>query len=210
VFDNLILNDIKSTRLPEIKVNSTRTLNHDDLVNIDVLARTMYGEMASCFKNGLQYPRAVARIILNRAEKTSRLKEFSDRPQNLSKPIIAQVASSPRKFNNWLIYNSGKKNGPLHQSLCPPKTINAPFWKDNEANSYDIKVWDDAVKIATDVILNTENFKKETSELENIFFYTSNMKSYGEKGIYKQVYPKIDNGRSVNNTKCIELWKENT
>ena len=55
-YDAHVLPKLKNKPLPNITNEFGTPITRADLINIDALARTMYGEMANCYKHGLQYP----------------------------------------------------------------------------------------------------------------------------------------------------------
>ena len=208
IFDSMVIPEINSSQKLDIYREDKEQVNTDDLINIDALARTLYGEMGGCFRNGLQYPMAVARIIVNRSEAKTKHGLFIKSTHVDGKPTLAKVATTPSQFNNWMkTDNENDLNGPLHHSLCPPKEVNKPFWKAQKASKEDVEVWNNAVRIATEAIIYPKKFKERTSDLDGIYFYTSDMgKFYNSKLI---THKKI-NDRPIDSTRCIELWTEPT
>lgn len=203
VFDNLVLSDIKTSHKLNITGEDDKPVTTDDLISIDAMARTLYGEMGQCFNKGMQYPMSVARIIVNRSESKKYRKLFIKGPHEEDKSDIAKVATSPSQFNNWMKKNKNNPNGPLHHSLCPPKTVNEPFWKGKGATKNDVEVWRNAVRIATEAVIYPKKFKKRTNDLKDVYFYTSGMgKFYNSKLITNK---EIDD-RPIDNERCIELW----
>lgn len=107
-YDEFALPTINKALIPTgvIKENG-QPLSRQDMVDIDVLARTIYAEMASCTPIGAQYPMAVARVIRNREiamqENPQYKKEFirheSSHDQN--KSLMSQAATSPVLFTAW-------------------------------------------------------------------------------------------------------------
>ncbi len=120
VYDHYVLPGLKKKPLPKVKSESGEAMTQAQLIEIDSLARTLYGEMAQCYKHGLQYPLAVAKIIQNR-KNSKRDREFIDPPHSPGKPKAAQVATTPSQFSMWHRTIAGKKNNPLHHGLCPPQ-----------------------------------------------------------------------------------------
>jgi len=220
-YDRLALPKLNLSKLPTRSNGQKITSN--DIINIDALARTMYGEIGGCFTKGLHYPMAVARIAINRLEKKDSYTEFINKKQNLKKPDLSQVLASPNQFNNWQHTIKAKiktkpnepapepdyvikANPSLHQSLCPPVSMKQEFWNGKPTQD-NIDRWLEAVEVATMAILDHENFMKMTDSLKGLYYYTSNVGRFGKPGEYVQVKPSID-GRKLSNTDCIEIWKE--
>ncbi len=213
VYDSLILPQLMSENPPAIKNELGNLISKKEVVAIDALARTMYGEMARCYRKGLQYPMTVARIVLNRSEAKDRLQEFIKPPQNDNKPNLAKVSTSASQFSMWRkTQGDNSPNPPLHHALCPPIKLNEPFWNAREAPSMEANIWKNTMRIATEVVLHPTQFKKRTAEVDG-FFYTSDMASLKDskrKPFFRnmdRVYPSIE-GKKVSSGDCVEVWKE--
>lgn len=218
-YDNLVYPRLKRAKLPYIAREDRTAMTHDDLINIDSMARTLYGEMAQCYKYGLHYPMAVAKIILNRVE---RGEVFVKKPHIDKKPLLSKVSTSLSQFSMWQPTKKAKgkilPNEPLHQGLCPPKDLGKPFYNGPEAPEEEYEIWQQTLKIATEAVLYPTTFAGRTAKVRD-FHYTSNLSHYrykplkdipsGARFIKKmtQVKPKI-NDLTVNINKCLEIWKE--
>ncbi|MFZ3229050.1 MAG: hypothetical protein WA160_02505 [Pseudobdellovibrio sp.] len=202
VYDEKILPTLKSAPLPKIKNENNKDISRDELIQIDSLARTLYGEMALCFRRGLQYPMAVARVIMNRAENKSRASEFIKPPHVADAPDLTKVCTTPSQFSMWLKKIDGVPNQTLHHGLCPPIEKGAPFWNSNQAPGYEYDIWKNTMRIATEAILYPIKFKKRTSEI-NGYHYTSGMGKFFKM---KQVIPSIE-GKALDRSSCLEIWK---
>jgi hypothetical protein len=207
-YDALIKNKIDKSyskkNIPKITNEKNQMMTKNNLIEIDALARTLYGEMAVCYKNGLQYPMAVAKMILNRSEKNSRHAEFIKPPHDEPKPDIAKVCTSPTQFSMWFKKISGSKNNPLHHGLCPPQQTNKPYWNGKSASKYESDLWKNSVRIATEAVLHPTQFKKRTAAIDG-YFYTSGMGQFYD--MKKQKNVQIE-GRAINDSQCLEIWKE--
>lgn len=207
VFDSLVFTKLKKQKVPRLLNELMRPMTFDDLVNIDSLARTIYGEMGKCFRKGLQYPIAAALVAVNRTENKSRFKEWTSskvKRRVASIPNLTRIVTTPEKFNVWKSYEGDKINGPLHHSLCPARIVNKPFWKTQKASKAEVDIWKNAVRIATEAVMFPSRFKKRSPAMKNINFYTSGMGQYNN---YVQVFPFV-NDRPLENFDCIEMWKE--
>jgi len=207
VFDSYVYTRLKKQKIPKLLNEKMKPMTFEDLLNIDSLARTLYGEMGKCFRKGLQYPIAAALVAVNRLENKSRFKEWTSsqvKRKAASVPPLTRIVTTPEKFNNWKVYASGKANGPLHHSLCPARVVNKPFWKTAKASQAEVDIWKNAVRIATEAVMFPTKFKTRSPAMKNINFYTSGMGQYAD---YTQVFPFV-NDRPLENFDCIEMWKE--
>lgn len=204
VYDQLVLPELLKVKLPAIKTESEKQMTREDLIAIDSLSRTLYGEMASCFREGLHYPMAIARIAINRAEEKKRESEFIRGKHEEAKPPLSRVLTSPTQFSMWLKQDKGKPNRPLNMGLCPPKEQAKAYHGGKSPSKNETYVWENAVKIATEAVMYPERFKKRTDSLKNLYHYTSGM---GQFYRMTQVRPSIE-GRSLSLDRCMELWKD--
>ncbi len=225
-YDDLILPGLRSATLPKILNEDGQEMSHEDLINIDSMARTLYGEMGKCFRYGLQYPIAVAKVIVNRANDKKHQKTFIQPPHDPNKPKLSKAATTLSQFSMWqktatLVNKKTKEtytgpNGPLHQGLCPPRERGQPFYGSKEASQFENDIWTNALRISTEAVLSPKQFEKRTEKLTETN-YTSNLAkdrntaklSRGARFINKmdQVFPVIE-GRKIDNNVCLEVWKE--
>lgn len=205
-YDAYVLPKLLKQRLPRnIKNENGKTITTQDLINIDALARTLYGEMAGCFKHGLQYPMAVARIAHNRAQARGRDKEFIRAPHRSEKGSLAKVVTSDSQFNVWMTNHGSKPNNSLKLALCPPSNKSKPSWQGHLPRQEELDIWEDALRIATEAVLFPKrNFEKRTAQIQQLH-YTSGMGSFYNM---KQVNPLIEN-RKISRNSCVEIWQEN-
>lgn len=217
-YDSLIKTTIRSNKTPKLFNEKGKRITNDDVLAIDALARTMYGEMARCYRKGLQYPLAVARMVVNRSENKDRHGEFIKPPQYDDKPDVAKVSTSASQFSMWqktMSKNGGNiPNKPLHHALCPPIEKGKPFWKSDQAPVMESDIWKNTLRIATEAVLHPEQFKKRTEAVDG-YFYTSGMahlKDDKKRSPYfrkmKREFPTIE-GKQLSDGNCVEVWKEN-
>lgn len=207
VYDHFILPGLKKKRLPQVKTEKGEAMTQAQLIEIDSMARTLYGEMAQCYKHGLQYPLAVAKIIQNR-KNSNRDREFIKPPQAIGKPKTAQVATTPSQFSMWHKIIAGKKNNPLHHGLCPPQKPGQPFWRSKSTPKQENDIWVNTVRIATEAVLHPKEFERRTTEITG-FHYSSGMSDRPNAWMKKmqQVNPSIQ-GRKIERDACLEIWME--
>lgn len=202
-FDSYVLPQLRRATVPRIMKENGQAMSRQDLIDIDALARTLYAEMASCYKHGLHYPMTVAKIAVNRANESSRHGEFIKGSHADDKGTLAKVATSPSQFSLWLKKINGKPNGSLPQALCPPSNKNQAFWTGNNPPPYETDIWDSTLKIATEAVLFPNQFARRTGQVRQ-FFYTSGM-----NGFYKmrQVHPTVGN-QKVDKNSCVQVWED--
>lgn len=202
-FDSYVLPHLRKTTIPKIVKDNGEMMSEIDLIDIDALARTLYAEMARCYKNGLQYPMTVAKIAVNRAEAKDRHREFIKDPHASNKGDLARVTTSATQFSLWLTKISGKANNSLRQALCPPVDKSTTFWTGSKPPPFETDIWENTIRIATEAVLYPKQFKARTKNVKQ-YFYTSGMKVfYG----MKQVNPTIED-RKVARDSCVQVWDE--
>ncbi len=224
-YDQLILPGLKAAKVPLIAKEDGKPMSQDDLINIDSVARTLYGEMGRCFRYGLQYPMGVAKVIVNRNNSPRFYRTFVQPPHEVGKPMMSKVATTASQFSMWQKSNVviDKKtnkmvkapNGPLHQGLCPPREKGKPFYRSSQATQYENDIWTNAMRIATEAVLYPKQFSKRTDDVSDMH-YTSDLAKlkntenlpHGARFINKmrQVHPVIE-GRTIDRDKCLEIWK---
>lgn len=202
-FDNYVLPKVNSQAVPKVTKEDGSQMTKQDLATIDALSRTMYGEMARCYKHGLQYPMTVAKIASNRAENDDRHSEFIKGAHSSQKSDLAKVVTTPSQFNVWMTKVNNKPNNTLIQALCPPSDKSKPFWTGNPPSKNEQDIWDNSVRIATEAVLYPKRFGDRTKSVKE-YHYTSGM---GKFFNMKQVFPWIG-GRSISKDSCLEVWKE--
>ncbi|WP_415061603.1 hypothetical protein [Bdellovibrio sp.] len=202
-YDNLVLPHLQKKGVPQIIKEDGKAMTKKDLIDIDALARTIYAEMAQCYKHGLHYPMTVAKIAVNRANEDRRAKEFIRGTHSSAKGDLAKVATSPTQFSLWLTTINGKPNNSLRQALCPPADKSKAFWTGNAPPPFELDIWENTLRIATEAVLFPKKFNSRTQQIKQ-FHYTSGM-----PGFYgmKQVFPWIED-RKVSKNACVQVWDD--
>lgn len=162
---------------------------------IDAIARTIFGEMRGCFRNGIRYPMAVARVIMNRAyfvSKNGRTVPFvkatsPDYKKMKIEEIVPFVTSSSAQFSPW---NRDDPN--LSHVLCPQNM-------DAETR----KIWRKSVEIATSAILDRKQFAKETGQVTQLHFSSGMTPSWAKN--YSLETPKVGDS-PIDSARCLKLW----
>ncbi len=203
-YDDYVLPQLLKQKLPKVTNENGKLLSTQELIDIDALARTLYGEMAGCFKHGLQYPMAVARIAYNRAQASDRAKEFIRSPHSSTKAPLAKVVTSDTQFNVWMTNHGSKPNNSLKLALCPPSNKAKPSWQGHLPAREELDIWEDALRIATETVLFPKHkFEKRTAQIRQLH-YTSGMGAFYNM---KQVFPWVEE-RKVSRSSCVEIWQE--
>lgn len=179
--------------------------NRADWVAIDVLARTLYGEMASCFRKGQQYPESVAKVVLNRVDfknaKPAPGKRFIDpKSKTEHRNDITNAVFKDYQFSVW-----NREDAARRMAMCPPSSADKNFWKGSKPDEVEQKIWKEAVRIASKAVLQGESFRKKNKDLKALY-YTSNFE------LPKQHYKPITNasigGKKIPMSRCVQLWTE--
>ena len=226
IYDQAILPSIK--KQSGLVEGGKTIVTNNQLIEIDMLARTMYAEMAMCGHNHPEYLDIVARVVVNRADFDENYRsekkspsEFSDESRHFDlkhrdgeTPLMGVLTSS-RKFNPWDMY---LKKGIFNQSgvsqaLCPPSSDQI-YWgssarkKGDRVPSYERTVWNKILKVATEAILFQDHFKNRTRDLSDILLFQTQI--YKKQNMSKfqdrpQVFRKVD-GEKINNNYCAAIY----
>ena len=193
----------------KVKGLDGKVVSKVDLVSIDALARTLYGEMAICFGKGLEYPQAVTKIVLNRVdfitENPKRKSLFTrGKPHELKSPLT-QVLMSPYQFSTWNKRHGKKPNHSLKHVLCPPSRADAPFYAGHKPPKGEQKIWRQALTIAAQAVLEAKKFKQRTGGVKE-YYYTSGLGKF-QGNDFKRTYPSIGD-KKITNARCVETWEE--
>lgn len=179
----------------------------DHLVSIDVLARTIFSEMHGCFKAGIQYPMAVAKVVLNR----KKLLDSKNTPEHFvhgqhpsNSTDIQKLVTAKAQFSVWNYSGAqNPKDKTILMSLCPTTVLNSTQnWKGSEPSSEDVDIWKKSVKIATEAVLFPDEFQNKTKNVKQLY-YTSGMSSYNGKKLATDAQIL---GRPINKQSCMSLW----
>jgi len=179
---------------PDTTKNGPPKPTVDQLVAIDLMARTLYGEMRSCHnKLGPQYSKAVARILLN-------LAEFCDggachchqkpKPTSQLAESISDQVGRKSQFQCWKGISTNSDS-----VMCVPTT------------NVDLEVWHDVIDIAEEAIMNPEKLKQETKGVGDcVLHYTSGMTPYWASSMDRVRKVFID-GYPTNHASCLMMYK---
>ncbi|MFN7825407.1 MAG: hypothetical protein ACK5P6_08600 [Pseudobdellovibrionaceae bacterium] len=226
IYDQSALRLLNLRNVPQaqIRQNLGRNLSREDLINIDVLARTLYSEMGRCYDDGPQYPLGVAKVILNRTEfleKNGFNQCWADRRPfqdpfrvwdtrgDEGRPAMSQVITAKDQFSVWnpRIGNQFNYQG-LQQALCPPAQGQNHYWKTENGRKipvpdFEREIWKDSIEIATQAVLYPQKFQARTRDINNIYFYTSGIPNF--MGL-RRVTLKAD-GKGIVAGRCLNLFE---
>ncbi|HRO67292.1 MAG TPA: cell wall hydrolase [Pseudobdellovibrionaceae bacterium] len=173
-----------------------------DWVSIDLMARTLYGEMASCFGKGIQYPETVAKVILNRVDFNKDKPKLGTRFLSPSdsgiRNDITKVIFKDRQFSVWNRTDQARR-----MAMCPPSKDDENFWAGHKPTDPEKKIWREAVRIASEAVLNGESFRRRTKDLKALY-YTSNFEL--SKSDYKPITNATIGGKAMPLSRCVQLW----
>ncbi|MNK86200.1 hypothetical protein D3C87_1061030 [compost metagenome] len=202
-YDHYILPKMNAQPVPNLTKEDGRPVTRQDMVDIDAMARSVYSEMARCYKHGLHYPSAVARITLNRAAPPNgRESEFVCGAKLPNKGAITRALTCPSKYSAWNPVVNGERNPVLPQALCPPAPHNPVMWTGKAPSETEKDIWENTVRIATESVLYPKKFKSRSPNLTQLF-YTSDL----GRPKWKQVNPKVE-GRTINKDYCLMIWQD--
>lgn len=226
LYDQAILPTLK--KQSALVEDGKTVITNEQLIEIDMLSRTMYAEMAMCGHNHPEYLDIVARVVVNRADFDKKFRsekkspsEFSDESRHFDlkhregeTPLMGVLTSS-RKFNPWDMYlRKGVFNqSGVSQALCPPSSDEV-FWgssarkKGDRVPSSERTVWNKILKVATEAILYQDHFKNRTRDLGDILLFQTQI--YEKQNMSKfqnrpQVFRKVD-GEKINNNYCAAIY----
>lgn len=211
-YDRQVLPGLLKEKWPRVEkesVDGKKTMaTTQDFIAIDAVARTLYGEMAQCHRKGLQYPMAVARVIQNRASlieaKPVKKQEFCGYSHSKEKDNLAQVATQPIMFSTW------NKDQNIKHPLCPPSDAQKPFYTGRKPPVQEVAIWNDMVRIATEMVLFPENYKKNrTPQIKQAMHYVSYVNGQEVKIRNFQPFDEIFSieGRKIANKNCLVMME---
>lgn len=182
-------------------------ISPEEIVSIDILARTIYSEMDKGFERGLHYARALAAVILNRAE----VFENEERGHNIFVPRkrnfeyssgVTHVVMARKQFSAWDGVIGGKSNPVLTHALCPPTSRDKFFWRSftpenrnlvkwkRYPSKKEIHHWELSVRVAMEALLEDDKFWAHFKDHRHrvvgrdafkVYYYTSGYYSSGAR-----------------------------
>ncbi len=165
----------EKTQPKTLKLPNKEKVTQEELLAIDALARTLYGEMQSCENRDgdrefrPDYAQAVARTIVNRGEYclqqpgSCRWARGESIAINLAE-VIPRVIGLPGQYFNWRA-----KDKSFPKTVCP---------------DVDDPTRERFIRIATDAILNTKVFKEKTKTVGSDAYHFLSLNAVDEgKGL---------------------------
>ncbi|MGZ3772808.1 MAG: hypothetical protein ACXVCY_07835 [Pseudobdellovibrionaceae bacterium] len=212
-FQNIIEKNWQQRISSETAKNGSTKPTQEQLYAIDAMARTLYGEMRGCSNQTSAFYKAIGRVILNRAavvKNQGSRKPFYNSSQDTVKgqslpKLIPKVVSWPEQFSAWNIDDVNLKT-----VLCP---------KDNPS-ALSQKAWKEATQVATQAVLDTETFLKDTEGIHQTHYSSGKTPSWTEvtqkdkngKDVKVQVKTKQEAFRvgdeSYSEPECLTLWND--
>lgn len=182
-------------------------ITEDEFVAMDVLARTLVGEMgtARCQPHRT-YMGAVARVLLNRAEEAAESASAERRfcrsscDENDSFPRrIKGISVARKQFSMWNKLGDTPRDERdeqirLQRRVFCPKSVDL---------GGDPEIWKWAANVAMLTVLAPKKLKVQSQGLRS-FYYTSGMAfKYG----VELKDPRV-NGQTISNNSCLRFWAE--
>ena len=193
------------------------------LIQVDLLARTIYSEMASCNKYSKAYLDAVGKVIMNRADYINdKLKAGGTSYNDYNKRIDKTDNRNIKAANEFLAFGNRRKIRPHagvlgeialrnyafsiynpkdpagKNAFCPKKP--SPGKK---ALGPATRAFKSAVAVAREMVFSPNAFKKRTANVKELF-YTSNI-TFEDKD-YVESPARSVGGTAMNKKSCIRLW----
>lgn len=226
IYDQAVLPKLNANALPQAQLEQLagRRVTREDLINIDVLARTIYAEMGSCFDNGIEYPMAIAKVALNRADFLEQNgfsscwangRNFQD-PFNVSttnggrsRPTLSRVLTADNQFSVWNPRIGGQFNkSGLQQALCPPASHQNYYWKATAAGArvqtpaFEREIWNKTIQIAVEAVLFPERFRERTAGVPDFFYTSGILKQSSRERVIRQI-----GNRQLASQSCLNLFR---
>jgi hypothetical protein len=203
------------------KPGQSHFLNKDQMISVDALARTLYGEMreSGCSSRTSSYYKEITRVMFNRAalikKRGGTIEKFIS-SASIAKignvkdasvfEILPHVISAPFQISSW---NSNDNN--LMVNLCP-----------NPKSAEEKAAWKLAKAVAIESVINKDKFLDETKEVQSVF-YASKIKPMWEDdprfsrfGLINVKHQLVNThtknvevfNTPVNNPECVKLYKD--
>lgn len=213
-FDAYVLPLMKKAPIPSGITNEKgEPLTREQLIEISALARTLYGEIETCYKRGLQYPMAVARVVMNREADADHDGTWINNAGGIhssEKTRLTKILTTPSQFNAW---NPAHGMISFRYAMCPPTDTNGAYWGGTNPPKDQLQSWEDSVRIATEAVLKPTSFKDRTRQVP-YKYYTSYLGQGLDKKTGKPIFygaaiarNAAVEGRPVNDP-CVELRHE--
>ncbi len=197
---------LNRSKLPPTRKDDGTLATSEDWLNVDLLTRTLIGEISSTPGCGLSYVRAVGRVILNRR----------DFVQNDTTQEWKKFATSQQKnlFVNMLMkkgqFDALKPTDPANRWFaCPATHIKQSyhFQKKVSTGQSEYMNWFNAQDVAMDIIFHQKKFRDDTQNVKALYYSTGEaVDKLRRNQNFKLVNDAEVNGEVINNVRCIHLW----
>jgi hypothetical protein len=177
-------------------------------VDIDLLSRTVYGEMASCNSHGGVYLDAVGKVILNRSdyaesEGMPAAMQFVDPKYKNVGEHFGQVILKDKQFSLW---NKGDPAG--KNAFCPenPKQKAISVGANGKPRTFGpaAEAYKKSVEVAVKAVLFPDQFRSEMTGVKQLF-YTSSVEMHRTSGFVEHSNISTING-VISRKSCMRLW----
>jgi hypothetical protein len=178
----------------------------EQLFEMDMLARTLFGEMRNCSHQSPDFYRIITRVILNRVEiikNDGYVKPFVSPQSPHAKPnppehiILADVLSQPKQISSWNTDDKNDRN--IYINLCPDRETKQPRTSERSK-----RAWKYAVTAAWEAVMNRKQFLADTAAITHTH-YTSGMVPWWTERRKGDVLT-IDGRRA--SERCLILWRD--
>jgi hypothetical protein len=190
-----------------IKKDNGKMATTEDWVTVDLLARTLYGEIGGssrCSNTDANF-KAVGRVIMNRRDfmhaKADRYTNFLKSGSTVNDPL-ALAAISPNEFQVWKEKTVGR------WIACPGNQVKQ--YKDangkvtSSVGPFDTVRWFAALEVATEMVFKQNKFRCETKDVKGVF-YSKSSASPGKD--FRLIKGATVDGQKMDDAKCVQLWE---
>ncbi len=200
-YDALIWPQMKKSQASTV---GQRTISAEQIILIDALARTIYGEMAVCWQYATQYLSAVAAVVKNREnnicdQKSQTTDLFTD-ADDAKRPRMLAVLLKSQQFTVWERTVNHHPNPSLPQVLCPPSRKGQIFYTGYKPQNFEMSIWQESLKNAIAAVLYPDEFQRTVKVPQ--CYYTSGLGQFIDMHRHIPIVGGVTLGRS----KCMEFW----
>lgn len=206
-------------RPPKIRIrkDNNEMATADDWVAVDLIARTLYGEVGGKPKcSDPKHLKAVGRVIMNRRdfmnhrespddEKRARYTKFF----KVDSKVKNQVALAAINADEFHVWDPDKKDSVGRWMACPGTEPRAIKDKTGKQIGYitekDVERWERAVAVASEMIFKEKKFRCDTKGVKGVFYSKGDYppgKNFEKVGSSVRIDNEMLDGKN-----CVELWQ---
>lgn len=181
----------------------------EDWVKVDLLARTLVGEIASTPDCPDADVKAVARVIMNRMEyvRTASTGAWRQFAPNREGDALINVITHKRQFSAL----NGKDNA-NRWFACPSSNIVQKYnFSGNKfaTGTSEYINWVRAIEVASEMVFRERTFRESTREVTSLF-YSKGAATFEDrkKQGFRHVRGRRIDGRVIDNVRCVQLWDD--